>query len=68
MRINLKEKLQPYTARTLKEKLNIYTTRPQDPTDTALGNNAELVPEYADWDESFLADMQIKEMAERWDR
>jgi hypothetical protein len=45
--------------------------RPKDPKELiegALGNNAEPQKDYPDWDESFLADMQIKEMAERWDR
>ena len=47
-------------------KLKHKIKTPKELLEQALGNNAEPVQEYPDIDE--VADMQIKEMAERWDR
>ena len=70
--MNLKERLKPYTTKNLKERLKIYTIKdPQELLDGALGNNAEPVKEYPDWDDAcweFWANMARKYQAERWDR
>ena len=45
--------------------------RPADPKqliECALGNNAEPVKEYPDWDEAYRFEMERKYQAERWDR
>ena len=68
----------------IKEKLKIYTIKePKELLDGALGNNAEPIKEYPDWDEAsdgsdeirdarydwdMMADRDRKHHAERWDR
>jgi len=49
-------------------KLKNRIKNPKELIEGALGNNAEPLKEYPDWDDDFRFEMDRKYQAERWDR